>query len=890
MKTQTSTFPLFSIMLTLTVLLTSALGFADTEVRGLISQDTRWTVDKSPYLATGSLIVNQGVTLTIAPGVTVKFNPNTALQVDGTLVARGTSEMPITFTAAQDKVPGAWGHILFTDKSTPTELDNAENYIKGSILEYATIEYAGGIQEIGAAVMVKASNLLVDHCTIRNSARIGVFVRIAGFVDGGKYAVSKYAVIRNSKISDNKGGGISAYRSLVIITSNTITGNTASSGGGIVVSSDAVASITNNTITGNTASSRGGGIDTNGIVVIINNVINGNTAPQGAATALLGGSIQNFSSNTVIDNVASGNAKNTNAIYIQWVPLKFKNNSIYNVKTDFDIFYNLPKGTDMNATDNYWGTADEAEIGARIYDFVTDVSKGVVNFVPFLTSVPGSSVPTSLALTTLDAFSVKLAWNANPDPDVAGYKVYYDTDANLPYEGRGAKEGDSPIDVKNVTTFTVSGLKPDATYTFVVTAYYPDGKESGFSTEVRSNSLPRKPSNAEPADAAKDVALTPTLKSSPFSDPDAGAAHKASQWQLTVTAGNYATPVYDSGANLKNLTSITLADGTLNTGTTYYWHVRHQDNRGTWSEYSAETKFTTSASKYPPWDVNQDGVVNILDLVLVGRHFGEDYRTVVAAIASSLPEIGVFSGKTTDVQMVVQNKVGLQGRRLLWVDINTGPVEDLYGCQFDLVFDPKALEVVSVKAGDVLAGDGSSIYWYVSEIDNRMGKIVDATYVRKAAKKGVNASGTLATVIFEVKDTSASEATRLTLSDIKLADADARFIKAITEPATLKWTDLIVPEKSLLLQNFPNPFNPETWIPYQLATDADVVLMVYDANGRLVRELALGSKAAGMYTSKDRAIYWDGRNAQGEAVASGIYLFSMKAGDFTAVRRALVVK
>lgn len=90
--------------------------------------------------------------------------------------------------------------------------------------------------------------------------------------------------------------------------------------------------------------------------------------------------------------------------------------------------------------------------------------------------------------------------------------------------------------------------------------------------------------------------------------------------------------------------------------------------------------------------------------------------------------------------------------------------------------------------------------------------------------------------------------------------------------------------------NFPNPFNPETWIPYQLAKPSDVTLTIYNMRGVVVRELRLGHQAAGVYTSRSRAIYWDGRNAFGEKVASGVYFYMLKAGDFTATRKMLIRK
>ncbi len=96
--------------------------------------------------------------------------------------------------------------------------------------------------------------------------------------------------------------------------------------------------------------------------------------------------------------------------------------------------------------------------------------------------------------------------------------------------------------------------------------------------------------------------------------------------------------------------------------------------------------------------------------------------------------------------------------------------------------------------------------------------------------------------------------------------------------------------ENALLANFPNPFNPETWIPYQLAKSADVTLHIYTVNGTLVRTLALGHQAAGMYQNRSGAAYWDGRNAFGEPVASGVYFYTLTAGDFTATRKMLIRK
>ena len=118
-------------------------------------------------------------------------------------------------------------------------------------------------------------------------------------------------------------------------------------------------------------------------------------------------------------------------------------------------------------------------------------------------------------------------------------------------------------------------------------------------------------------------------------------------------------------------------------------------------------------------------------------------------------------------------------------------------------------------------------------------------------------------------------------------------LQLLTEPDVLSavWQDLSqVPEDTSLLPNYPNPFNPETWIPYQLAMPAAVTVAIHAADGRLVRTLAAGYQSAGVYQSKGRAAYWDGRNAQGEPVASGVYFYTLMAGDFTATRKLLIRK
>ena len=113
---------------------------------------------------------------------------------------------------------------------------------------------------------------------------------------------------------------------------------------------------------------------------------------------------------------------------------------------------------------------------------------------------------------------------------------------------------------------------------------------------------------------------------------------------------------------------------------------------------------------------------------------------------------------------------------------------------------------------------------------------------------------------------------------------------AVQGAPTLNAATVIIPTQTGLLPNYPNPFNPETWLPYQLSGAADVTLTIYNIRGAAIRRLALGHQPAGVYHSKGRAAYWDGRNEYGEVVASGVYFYTLTAGDFSATRRMLILK
>jgi len=172
----------------------------------------------------------------------------------------------------------------------------------------------------------------------------------------------------------------------------------------------------------------------------------------------------------------------------------------------------------------------------------------------------------------------------------------------------------------------------------------------------------------------------------------------------------------------------------------------------------------------------------------------------------------------------------------------------------------------------------------------------DGKYIKVAFVKGAGNSGMPIDYKFTDKKAEAGKTYFYFLEDIDLAGekSKSRIIKVVVPPAQtelqLDKPALPIPKVFRLLQNYPNPFNPETWIPYQLAKNAFVTVSIYNAFGQLIKTISLGEKEAGFYINKNKAAYWDGRNSAGEPIVSGVYFYNIKAGEFFATRRMVIVK
>ena len=139
------------------------------------------------------------------------------------------------------------------------------------------------------------------------------------------------------------------------------------------------------------------------------------------------------------------------------------------------------------------------------------------------------------------------------------------------------------------------------------------------------------------------------------------------------------------------------------------------------------------------------------------------------------------------------------------------------------------------------------------------------------------------TLTIEVHNTS-GELIRTLHHEIDAADVRRAFTELVLTSQDIQ------PKQTALLPNYPNPFNPETWIPYQLANNTNVEIRIYSQKGELVRSLDLGLQNAGYYVGKSRAAFWDGRNGSGELLASGVYFYNLITSVGTATRKMVIAK
>ena len=308
-------------------------------------------------------------------------------------------------------------------------------------------------------------------------------------------------------------------------------------------------------------------------------------------------------------------------------------------------------------------------------------------------------------------------------------------------------------------------------------------------------------------------------------------------------------------------------------------------------------------------DINDDNVVNIFDLVLVGSHFGESYGSASAApsLSAAIPSLPVkmvaeqFDSRLEVILEISNQQLpgptpALPTRK--GVPTREEIISNLSGFQFELHFDPTRLSLLNVTEGNALKANGTRTYWLEPEVTS--GSVKAASVALAGQSRVATKSVVLAKASFKLKDDPTSETfvstalKTIKVNDIKLSDNDGKLIPVKLDNAVKLLSDK-VELRNALLPNYPNPFNPETWVPYSVAQDSSVTVKIYNLLGQTVRKLDVGFVKAGEQISKDKAVYWDGRNERGEYVASGVYFYQIdilnnSGKKFTATRKLVILK
>ncbi len=538
-KTFTQKISIATMLLSF-LMLSGLHTFSQTPVSGIISSNTSWTTANSPYIITGNVLLDSGYTLTIQPGVIVKFDSLKCLQIGGTLTAIGTSSNPITFTSNQtNHVAGYWGYVLFNETSVGYDTITQT----GSVLQYCTIEY-GGNQNLPNSSAVIRSDLInlhtqdltlpfIDHCIIRNNTTTGIKIYGSTAKDGSLLRITNCELYNNINPM-GAGGGINVYIGSIasnwsctaLISKNKIHDNNGGSeGGGILCGTQGgYGNVYDNLIYNNTADIGGGiycGAYNGWSYDVQDNIIFHNTANDASAIYLYGGiafknvianNVENTSNstgrvtyatdaamhnNTIIDNTAFNNVvyfasglsgggywnyntitRNrvtelapTTAISIGDFYPVMRHDNIYGNATTFQLVDLIAQGGDnVDARNCWWGTTSNVAINNAIVDYFDNPALSMVTCLPALSS-PDTTAPVTPVVnvikTDLGGGNIQITWDANPEVDIAGYKVYWGSATGYSFSHSNF--------VGNTQTTVISGASINDTIAVTALDIFADG-------------------------------------------------------------------------------------------------------------------------------------------------------------------------------------------------------------------------------------------------------------------------------------------------------------------------------------------------------------------------------------------------------------------------------
>lgn len=439
--------------------LTYLNSVSQTKVGGTISANTNWDINGSPYIVSSNILVNQGVTLSISPGVEVKLENDVGFTIHGALRAIGTSDSSVLFTSNQFiQNAGQWANIYFTQSSMP--YDSIGN--TGSILKHCKIEY-GGSWNNEHIIALSGGGAKITNCQIMNNGaglavnNISNDINVTNnylFQNGNSSAAFLYVINDSSYVvniscnifdeNHNPNGILTPFfiHGNVNFSKNTIANIGSDGGSGLIIGNHGAVIAKNNICNNNGLT---GVMIARGMT--INNTIDNNSINGVNRLVLLDDSAVIFTDNNVSSNTFTPTQQGYKVF-----------SSVVRQQLNSPV---------LNATNNYWESLSASQIENEIYDYYDDTTKCEVDYSGYLSS-PNVSAPISMVQNVqkndLGGGNIQLSWSANQEPDLAGYKIYWDKINNISYNNE--------LDVGNVLSYTISGASINDD--FAVTAYDND--------------------------------------------------------------------------------------------------------------------------------------------------------------------------------------------------------------------------------------------------------------------------------------------------------------------------------------------------------------------------------------------------------------------------------
>ena len=804
---------------------------------------------------------------TIQQGIDTAINGDTVLVADGTY--KGIGNRDIDFKGKDI--------IVVSENGAESTIIDCENEGRGfyfysgetkkAILSGFTITNGTSVDTYrGAICCMNSSPTIENNVIVENNG-------------GGIYCHSSSVVIRNNKINANNskrdGGGICCINSFPDILNNDISKNSSSGEGSGIYLQGTEAVIVDNTINYNKTLIRGGGVSIDGISTVVGNIIYGNSAQGEGGGVLLHSATPYFANNLISNNTAGSGA----GIYCSWIAKpKIVNCTIsansasyigggivcsqYSAPTLINsiIWSNKPDGINIGTT-------------AIIDVIYSDIQEGC----------PGEG-------------------NINADPLFVDAKNGdYHLQDNSPCISSGIMTDDVPVtDIDGNPRSNPSGSRPDMGC--YENSYFPPIM-SITSAEVLPNTQTKIQLSVTDAKGIASGDITISYDSNILSIIDIKPTDLTSNMNLTpnteiqgqvkiTMAGT--TGIQSGSGSLIDITVSVNANAKMGSETKLHIiNAEVYDESGKSIPIKLEDGLVRIKQACIKGDVNNDGEIKSNDAMLilriaVGLLEPNDYQRCAADYNGD--------GKiaSNDATLVLRKAAGLEApsKNIITDRHISLSLSEAHGLKGDTISVPITVDNIDIlSSGDMSISYDSNVLRAIDVLSSggllMVNNITQPGLIRISfANADILNNGKLAEIKFEVLTNDVSP---LTFKMVELYNHDALPLNTkFTNKQFGAWT--IAPDYSALLQNYPNPFNPETWIPYQLHESGEVAIKIHNVTGELVRELKLGYKPAGQYITKDMSAYWDGKNEAGESVASGIYFYTIQAGEYSATRKMIIMQ